>query len=87
MAWIFLVLAVVLWLIDFFGGALEDGDANVSEWHKHDGRGRPIDGDALVVVRLANGSESRMPERARLWNWHLPGLHDQIVAYKIVGQA
>jgi hypothetical protein len=36
----------------------------MSEWIEHDGKGIPVDGETLVLVRFWGGEESIVPNRA-----------------------
>jgi len=67
-----------------------------TDWIEHDGKGLPVPGDTLVLVKYRNGvgTGSRPPSRAYRWghgevdsNWnHEYPTGSDIIAYKVVEQ-
>lgn len=67
-----------------------------NEWTQHDGGERPIDGDAIVNVRLRTGFEYQAEARRLLWKYGSPIWENygeripaeyEIVSYQLVKEA
>lgn len=67
----------------------------MSEWIKHDGKGMPVDGDTLVLLRFLDGyceeAKGDEPNRADFWAqgdddwWSYPiDNPDSITHYRII---